>query len=355
MYAQPNYFKIMNQNQLMYQEELVQQQHQHQQVQTQGQRSGPGIIPKKKWGSGNSNSNNNNSNNNNNAGNAANTGNTGSMLGPGVGAGAAGKAHVYYPAQAQSFYISGHSTQQQQQQQQQQPGFGNTGNICVGMDSGGVPVVSGKSNAATASYDPYKFDVSKLSSGAASIGSTSSSGSMIADVSKEFPLFFNTTVYEYIEARKERHQLRLKMLNQTEELSVAVSASKDEKLSAGEEGVETTVAEATTNASVTTSSTKEKKSVQKPKGSTKLDVTDVSAEKSSGTVTTAAEKHPVKKQEDRHDDTVTKNKKTIKEIDHNIKKKDKDKETRHTKKEAGYKEATANSSISSIDPIYCCK
>ena len=330
MYAQPNYFKIMNQNQLMYQEELVQQQHQHQQVQTQGQRSGPGIIPKKKWGSSNPSGNNNNSNNNssNSNSNTAGTGNTGGMLGP--GAGAAGKTHVYYPAQAQSFYISGHSAQQQQQQQ---PGFGNTDITCVGIDSG-VPIVSGKSNAATASYDPYKFDVSKLSSGAASMGSSCSSGSVIVDVSKEFPLFFNTTVHEYIEARKERHQLRLKMLDQTEELLEPASDSKEETTEVREAADKTTVA--TTNASETTSSTKEKKPVQKPKGSAKLDVTEAPAEKSGGTATTttttATEKHLVKKQEDRHDDTVTKNKKTTKEIDHNIKRKEREKETRHTKK-----------------------
>ncbi|CCF56535.1 hypothetical protein KAFR_0B02370 [Kazachstania africana CBS 2517] len=144
----PSYhFKLMNQNQVMYQNggSIPQQ------------NSTPSTL-KKKW------------NNNNNITN--NTGTNGSTN--------VAKSHTYYPGQSQAYYPASSMN---------------------------------KNNSATAAYDPYKFDVSKIS---------------YEEMKKDFPVFINTDADEFVKARAKRHELRLKMLSSKEKLIVSTKKEKKE-------------------------------------------------------------------------------------------------------------------------------
>lgn len=76
------------------------------------------------------------------------------------------------------------------------------------------PLINNKSNSSTALYDPFKFDISK------------SNYSRNIDLTTGLPLFFNTTPEEFSEARNRKYELKLKSIEQKQNISVLKAKEK---------------------------------------------------------------------------------------------------------------------------------
>lgn len=195
----PNYhYKMMNQNQTI----------SYQPTSNIPQQNGG----KKKWNNNNSNTNNNNSNIN---GNTTNSNTTPSGMNPKT-------SQSYYPNQN---YYANAMMNSYNTQNLNNIHNNNINNINTSTNVTNTMNGVHKSNAATASYDPYKFDPSKVIV------------PKNIDLSNDLPIFFNTTFDEFIGTKEHLRQAEKeikKKIELKEKVKEVVKAKKLEKAESNE-------------------------------------------------------------------------------------------------------------------------